>query len=394
MKRLLVTAAAALVLAAGVSATPAAALIGKSVSTSPKSDCSRECMTSIVNQILDSMVTHDPYTLPLATVYKATENSHPAALGMMTLWRTVTKAGTPSMLAIDTKKGAAYFALDISEGNPATESVLRGRVKVVNRQITELELFINRYRGDHGFSFSAAELPRNYKVLMSPPADRKKASRATLESLSEALFATSSNFSVSIGDDCQFTEVGWKVIDPGTWGNGSTTPLGCAWPSDHPTDRNARVGLVIDEELGLVVTSGTTNEKAMHTLNDKYKLGITIVAGKDHQESYDMLVSGKAAAFATDDVLLYGLVATTRSGDRYHVVGEYLSYDPYGLMYRKDDPDFAAVVDRTFSRLAQSRELVQLYNRWFQQRLPTGETLDLPMSPQLEEIFRVEGVPD
>jgi len=26
--------------------------------------------------------------------------------------------------------------------------------------------------------------------------------------------------------------------------------------------------------------------------------------------------------------------------------------------------------------------------------LPTGETLDLPMSPQLEEVFRVEGVPD
>jgi glutamate/aspartate transport system substrate-binding protein len=38
--------------------------------------------------------------------------------------------------------------------------------------------------------------------------------------------------------------------------------------------------------------------------------------------------------------------------------------------------------------------VVQLYNKWFQQRLPTGETLDLPMSPQLEEIFRVEGVPD
>ena len=63
-------------------------------------------------------------------------------------------------------------------------------------------------------------------------------------------------------------------------------------------------------------------------------------------------------------------------------------------MYRRDDPDFAAVVGRAFSRLAQSRELVQLYNKWFQLRLPTGERLDLPMSPQLEEIFRVEGVPD
>ncbi len=144
----------------------------------------------------------------------------------------------------------------------------------------------------------------------------------------------------------------------------------------------------------VVVTAGTTNEAAVRAISEKQKLGIKFIIGKDHAESFAMLREHKADAFATDDVLLYGLVATTKSGDQYHVVGEYLSYDPYGLMYRKDDPDFAAVVDRTFSRLAQSRELVQLYNKWFQQRLPTGERLDLPMSPQLEEIFRVEGMPD
>ena len=76
-----------------------------------------------------------------------------------------------------------------------------------------------------------------------------------------------------------------------------------------------------------------------------------------------MLTEGKADAFATDDVLLHGLVATTKSSDRYHVVGDYLSYDPYGLMYRKDDSDFGAVVDRLFTRLAQSRKLVQFYNK-------------------------------
>jgi glutamate/aspartate transport system substrate-binding protein len=144
----------------------------------------------------------------------------------------------------------------------------------------------------------------------------------------------------------------------------------------------------------VVVTAGTTNEAAIRTLSEKQKLDIKIVIGKDHADSFAMLEAGKADAFATDDVLLYGLVATTKTGDRYRIVGDYLSYDPYGLMYRKDDPDFAAVVDRTFSRLAASRELVQLYNKWFQKRLPTGERLDLPISPQLEEIFRVQGVPE
>jgi len=159
--------------------------------------------------------------------------------------------------------------------------------------------------------------------------------------------------------------------------------------------RSSSIGSYRDlRDKTVVVTAGTTNEAAVRAISDKQNLDIKILVGKDHDESFVMLKDGKADAFATDDVLLYGLVATNKSGDQFHVVGEFLSYDPYGLMYRKDDPDFAAVVDRTFSRLAQSRELVQLYNKWFQQRLPTGESLNLPMSPQLEEIFRVEGVPE
>jgi len=101
----------------------------------------------------------------------------------------------------------------------------------------------------------------------------------------------------------------------------------------------------------VVVTAGTTNEAAVQAISEKQHLGIKFLVGKDHAESFALMKEGEADAFATDDVLLYGLVATTGSGEQYHVVGEYLSYDPYGLMYRNDDPDFAAVVDRTFSRL-------------------------------------------
>lgn len=224
--------------------------------TTSSSSCSRACMTAIITQVLDSMVAHDPSTLPLATVYKATENSHPAALSMMTSWRTIVNIAPPSLLAIDTQQGTGYFALDVSEGNNAVLSILRGRIAVSGQKITELELFINRNRGDHGFSFNSTQLVPNYATLMSPPANRVKNSRASLEALSEALFSSSSNLTVNISDTCQFTELGWKVVDTGVYGNGSTSPLGCTWPSDHPIDDNARVNLVIDEELGFIVTSG------------------------------------------------------------------------------------------------------------------------------------------
>ena len=158
----------------------------------------------------------------------------------------------------------------------------------------------------------------------------------------------------------------------------------------------------------VVVTAGTTNEAALRTVAQKQKLGISIISGTDHAQSLDLLASGKADAFATDDVLLYGFIATVplrrrsstrrlsqhRSQSAFKVVGEFLSYDPYGLAYRRDDPAFAALVERTFTRIAGERRLAELYNKWFLRRLPTGETLNLPMSPQLAEIFRMLGEPE
>jgi glutamate/aspartate transport system substrate-binding protein len=144
----------------------------------------------------------------------------------------------------------------------------------------------------------------------------------------------------------------------------------------------------------VAVTAGTTNEAAVKTLSDKQKLDVKFTVGKDHAESFAFVREGKADAFATDDVLLYGLIATTKSGGDYMVVGDFLSYDPYGVMFRKDDPAFAAVVEQRFTKLAESRELAQLYNKWFLKRLPTGERLDIPISPQLQEFFRVLGLPE
>ena len=144
----------------------------------------------------------------------------------------------------------------------------------------------------------------------------------------------------------------------------------------------------------VVVTAGTTNEAALHAADKKFSLGLTIVSSPDHEQSYQMVANGKADAFATDDVLLYGFIATEPSAHGMKVVGEYLSYDPYGLGFRRDDPDFAALVERTFARMAGERRLAELYDKWFLRRLPTGEKLNLPMSPQLSEMFRVLGQPD
>ena len=139
----------------------------------------------------------------------------------------------------------------------------------------------------------------------------------------------------------------------------------------------------------VVVTAGTTNEAAVQAISDKQHLGIKLVIGKDHAESFGMLKEGKADAFATDDVLLYGLIAQHQSKQDYQVVGEFLSYDPYGIMFRKGDAQLAELLKRAFHDLAEDGEIERQYKRWFLQRLPGSQaSLDLPMSPQLETLVR------
>jgi glutamate/aspartate transport system substrate-binding protein len=139
----------------------------------------------------------------------------------------------------------------------------------------------------------------------------------------------------------------------------------------------------------IVVTKGTTNEQAILAADKKFTLGLKIVTADDHEQAYQMVADGKADAFATDDVLLYGLIARHKAQDRMKVIGDLLSYDPYGIMFRKGDPQLASVVERTFRKLATGHDLVPLYDKWFMARLPTGEKLGIPISPQLEESFKV-----
>jgi glutamate/aspartate transport system substrate-binding protein len=140
----------------------------------------------------------------------------------------------------------------------------------------------------------------------------------------------------------------------------------------------------------VVVTAGTSNEAVIRKLNELQKLDLRIVTTPDHDASFALFAGKQADTFASDDILLYGFIAQKADAEL-TVVGDMLSYDPYGIMYRKDDLGMAQAVERTFTRLAQKGAIVRLYNRWLLEPLPGGERLNRPMSPQLEETLHSLG---
>lgn len=133
-------------------------------------------------------------------------------------------------------------------------------------------------------------------------------------------------------------------------------------------------------------TTGTTNALVMRKYNAEKNLGMDIVLGKDHADAFLLVESDRAAAFAMDDILLFGLIGNARNPADYEVVGEPLQVEPYACMLPKDDPAFKQLVDDTFAAMMKSGEFEKLYTRWFMQPIPPKNVpLNLPMSPQLRD---------
>jgi ABC-type amino acid transport substrate-binding protein len=144
----------------------------------------------------------------------------------------------------------------------------------------------------------------------------------------------------------------------------------------------------------IVVGSGTTNAVAVKRLASTVSPPITVVEVATLDMAYDMLAAGKADAFASDDILLAGFVATRPDGKRFGIAGDYLSYEPYAIGLRRDDPDFSRLVHDSFARMALEGTLNRLYTEWLMDRLPNGERLNVPISPALAEMYRAMGQPD
>ena len=138
----------------------------------------------------------------------------------------------------------------------------------------------------------------------------------------------------------------------------------------------------------VVSTAGTTNIKQITELNAQRNLGASIVSANGHSESFLMVESGRAVAFVMDDILLYSLVANSKTPSEWAISEEALSVEPYGIMLRREDPTFKTVVDNAMIALYKSGEINKIYSKWFLAPVPPkGINLNLPISDQFKKVI-------
>jgi glutamate/aspartate transport system substrate-binding protein len=137
----------------------------------------------------------------------------------------------------------------------------------------------------------------------------------------------------------------------------------------------------------VVSTAGTTNIKGITEINTAQNLGMSIISANGHPEAFQMVETGRAAAFVMDDILLYSLTAQSRNPADYAISAEATSVEPYGIMLRRDDPGFKKVVDAAMTALYKSGQLTPIYEKWFQKPIPPKNiNLSIPMSDQFKKV--------
>jgi ABC-type amino acid transport substrate-binding protein len=148
-------------------------------------------------------------------------------------------------------------------------------------------------------------------------------------------------------------------------------------------------GLKTVADLGgkrIGVVPGTTTEKAVADFLRGQSLTATVVPVKDHDEGLAALQTSKIEAYASDRIILVGLVLQARGTSRYALISDDLSYEPYGFMVRRDDSAFRFLANRVLARIYRSGAIGAIYSKWF-------GALGKP-TPALVLMYALQGLPE
>jgi glutamate/aspartate transport system substrate-binding protein len=137
----------------------------------------------------------------------------------------------------------------------------------------------------------------------------------------------------------------------------------------------------------IALAQGTTNEKAIKAAVEQMGLNVKVLPVRDHAEGFLSLETDRVDAYSTDHILLFGLISKAKNPNDYEVVGDFLSYDPYAIMVRRDDSAFELVGKRSIAGLFRSGEINTIYDKWF-------EPLGVGRTQLLNNAFQIQALPE
>ncbi len=112
-----------------------------------------------------------------------------------------------------------------------------------------------------------------------------------------------------------------------------------------------------------VVKNTTTVEQLRHYLQQNL-IDAEVVIVINRKEGMNQLNHGDIDAFASDQIVLIGQIIEALFPKRYSLMDETFSYEPYGLVVRRNDADFRLVANKAIAQLYRSGQHIQIFNKW------------------------------
>jgi glutamate/aspartate transport system substrate-binding protein len=149
-------------------------------------------------------------------------------------------------------------------------------------------------------------------------------------------------------------------------------------------------GNSIDDLKGksVITLAGTTAEKLLRKMNNEKSLGLTINLAKDYPNAFLLLGQNRGEAVISDTILLRGEIADSDKPNDFKVLdGKLNGVEPIGLVYSKDDAEWAKLIQATVDDMKKSGELERLYNKWFNSSIPPKDiNFKIPLSAEVKKI--------
>ena len=115
----------------------------------------------------------------------------------------------------------------------------------------------------------------------------------------------------------------------------------------------------------IAVIPGTTTVRALTEALSKSYIKAEVFSVHSHVAGLEALSKGTADAYASDQTVLIGLAVAGAKSMKMRLGDGNLSYEPYGLVMRKNDQDFRQAVNAVLARLYRSGQIAPIYDRWF-----------------------------
>jgi glutamate/aspartate transport system substrate-binding protein len=136
----------------------------------------------------------------------------------------------------------------------------------------------------------------------------------------------------------------------------------------------------------VAVIPGSTTADALRDEAQKAGVSLTVVSVPDHDKGFAALQGGQADAYASDRIILVGLLVQANAADKFGVADTQFSYEPYAFMVRRNDSAFRLVANRTLARIYRSGDIGPVFSKWF-------AMLGRP-SPGIVLMYRLFGLPE